>query len=74
MCSFQGPNILMTGDVFTVGSYPILDYATGGWIGGLSDATKTLVGLTDAQYVTFLLADAFRSVTRACCFQTPGRC
>jgi cyclase len=46
---FPGPNILMTGDVFTVGSYPILDYTTGGWIGGLSDATKTLVGLTDAQ-------------------------
>src|SRR6476659_1911758 len=46
---FPGPNILMTGDVFSVGSYPILDYTTGGWIGGLSDATKTLVGLTDAQ-------------------------
>jgi cyclase len=46
---FPGPNILMTGDVFTVGSYPILDYTTGGWIGGLSDATKTLVGLVDAQ-------------------------
>jgi cyclase len=46
---FPGPNILMTGDVFTVGSYPILDYATGGWIGGLSDATKTLAGLADAQ-------------------------
>ena len=46
---FPGPNILMTGDVFSVGSYPILDYTTGGWIGGLSDATKTLVALTDAQ-------------------------
>jgi glyoxylase-like metal-dependent hydrolase (beta-lactamase superfamily II) len=46
---FPGPNILMTGDVFTVGSYPILDYTTGGWIGGLSDATKTLVSVADAQ-------------------------
>jgi len=46
---FPGPNILMTGDVFTVGTYPILDYTTGGWIGGLSDAAKTLVGLVDAQ-------------------------
>jgi cyclase len=46
---FPGPNILMTGDVFSVGSYPILDYTTGGWIGGLSDASKTLVGMTDAQ-------------------------
>jgi cyclase len=44
-----GPNILMTGDVFSVGSYPILDYSTGGWIGGLTDATRTLAGLGDAQ-------------------------
>jgi glyoxylase-like metal-dependent hydrolase (beta-lactamase superfamily II) len=46
---FPGPNILMTGDVFSVGSYPILDYSTGGWIGGLSDASKMLLELTDAQ-------------------------
>ena len=46
---FPGPNILMTGDVVSVGSYPVMDYTTGGWIGGLSDALKTLVGLTDAQ-------------------------
>ena len=46
---FPGPNILMTGDVFTVGSYPILDYTTSGWIGGLSEACKTLVGVADAQ-------------------------
>jgi glyoxylase-like metal-dependent hydrolase (beta-lactamase superfamily II) len=44
-----GPNILMTGDVFSVGSYPILDYSTGGWIGGLSDASKLLLDLTDTQ-------------------------
>src|SRR5262245_12792609 len=44
---FPSANILVTGDVFSVGSYPILDYSTGGWIGGLSDATRTLVGLTD---------------------------
>jgi len=46
---FPGPNILVTGDVMTVGSYPILDWSTGGWIGGLSDACKTLVGLTNPQ-------------------------
>ena len=46
---FPGPNILATGDLMTVGSYPILDWSTGGWIGGLSDAHKTLVGLTNAQ-------------------------
>jgi glyoxylase-like metal-dependent hydrolase (beta-lactamase superfamily II) len=30
---FPGPNILVTGDLFTVGKYPILDWSTGGWIG-----------------------------------------
>jgi glyoxylase-like metal-dependent hydrolase (beta-lactamase superfamily II) len=44
-----GPNILVTGDVFTVGSYPILDWSTGGWIGGLSDACQKLVAMTNAQ-------------------------
>jgi glyoxylase-like metal-dependent hydrolase (beta-lactamase superfamily II) len=46
---FPGPNILMTGDVFSAGSYPVLDYTTGGWIGGLSEASRTLLDLTDAQ-------------------------
>jgi len=46
---FPGPNILMTGDVFSVGQYPVLDYTTGGWIGGLSDASKALLAVSDAQ-------------------------
>lgn len=46
---FPGPNILMTGDVFAVGRYPVLDYSTHGWIGGLADASRTLLGLTNAQ-------------------------
>jgi len=46
---FPGPNILMTGDVFSVGQYPVLDYTTGGWIGGVSDACKTLLNTCDAQ-------------------------
>ena len=40
-------NILVAGDVVSQ-SYPILDYTTGGWIGGLTDATKTLLDLTNA--------------------------
>src|SRR5262245_48563931 len=44
-----GPNILATGDVFCAGAYPIPDYCTNGWLGGLANATKTLVGLTDAK-------------------------
>jgi glyoxylase-like metal-dependent hydrolase (beta-lactamase superfamily II) len=51
---FPGPNILMTGGLFTVGSYPILDWSTGGWIGalnggGIAEAHKNLVRLTTAE-------------------------
>jgi cyclase len=41
-------NILGTGDVMTVGKYPIADYTTGGWLGGLLTATKTLLDLSNA--------------------------
>ena len=41
-------NVLMTGDVFTVGKYPIADYTTGGWLGGMVTATKTMLDLTNA--------------------------
>ena len=46
---FPGPNILMAGDVVAVGSYPILDYSTGGWIGGMANASTALLQMTDAQ-------------------------
>jgi len=42
-------NVLVTGHVMTVGKYPIADYTTGGWLGGLLTATKTLLDLSNAQ-------------------------
>lgn len=45
---FPGPNILMAGDVVSVGSYPVLDYTTGGWITGIVNAQKTLLQLANA--------------------------
>ena len=45
---FRNANVLVAGDVVSVGTYPIIDYSTNGWIGGLVDATKTLIGLSDA--------------------------
>jgi cyclase len=42
-------NVLVTGHVMTVGSYPIADYTTGGWLGGLLTATKTLLDLSNAE-------------------------
>jgi cyclase len=45
---FPGPNILMAGDVVSAGTYPLADYATGGWLGGLIDAQKALLKVTSA--------------------------
>jgi glyoxylase-like metal-dependent hydrolase (beta-lactamase superfamily II) len=44
---FKNRNVLVTGGAVTHGSYPVIDYATGGWIGGLVDATKKLLALTN---------------------------
>jgi glyoxylase-like metal-dependent hydrolase (beta-lactamase superfamily II) len=41
-------NVLIAGGALSVGSYPIADYTTGGWLGGLTAANKTLLGLGDA--------------------------
>jgi glyoxylase-like metal-dependent hydrolase (beta-lactamase superfamily II) len=41
-------NVLMTGDVMAVGRYPIADYTTGGWLGGLVTATKTMLEMSNA--------------------------
>jgi glyoxylase-like metal-dependent hydrolase (beta-lactamase superfamily II) len=45
---FRGQNVLAAGDVLSVGAYPIADYTTGGWLGGMVTATKTLIDLTNA--------------------------
>jgi len=45
---FPRPNILMAGGVVSVGSYPILDNSSGGWIGGMAQAAKLLVKLANA--------------------------
>jgi len=45
---FKNRNVLVTGGAATFGSYPVLDYATGGWIGGLVEATKKLISITNA--------------------------
>jgi glyoxylase-like metal-dependent hydrolase (beta-lactamase superfamily II) len=42
---FRNADVLVAGDVLTVGRYPIADYTTGGWLGGLAAATRTLLDL-----------------------------
>jgi glyoxylase-like metal-dependent hydrolase (beta-lactamase superfamily II) len=44
---FPDANVLVVGDVLSAGRYPIADYTTGGWLGGLANATKTLVDLAN---------------------------
>ncbi|MEP7314201.1 MAG: MBL fold metallo-hydrolase, partial [Pseudomonadota bacterium] len=41
-------NVLVAGDVATSGSYPVLDYSTNGWLGGMVAGLKTLLTKGDA--------------------------
>lgn len=45
---FRKANVVVAGDVLSAGAYPIIDYSTGGWIGGLADATRQLLALGNA--------------------------
>jgi glyoxylase-like metal-dependent hydrolase (beta-lactamase superfamily II) len=44
---FRDANVLAVGDVLSVDKYPIADYTTGGWLGGLATASKTLADLAN---------------------------
>ncbi|MEO8465094.1 MAG: MBL fold metallo-hydrolase, partial [Gammaproteobacteria bacterium] len=46
---FPDANVLVASDLLSVGRYPVPDYATGGWIGGMLAASKALLDKTDAQ-------------------------
>lgn len=41
--SFPTQNVLVAGDVVSGGSYPIVDYSTTGWLGGMINGLKTLI-------------------------------
>jgi len=44
---FRAANVLVVGDVAAAGHYPLMDWSSGGWIGGLLDASRTLLNLAD---------------------------
>jgi glyoxylase-like metal-dependent hydrolase (beta-lactamase superfamily II) len=46
---FPHRNVLVASDLMTVGSYPIVDYVTGGWIGGMEQALEAMVKEADSQ-------------------------
>jgi len=43
---FPARNVLMAGDVVS-NTYPLLDYSTNGWIGGMINGLNTLLGIVD---------------------------
>jgi glyoxylase-like metal-dependent hydrolase (beta-lactamase superfamily II) len=45
---FPNQNVIAAGDTVGAGAYPVPDYSTGGWIGGLEAATRRLIELSDA--------------------------
>lgn len=45
---FPASNVLHTGDLFFNGMYPVIDYSTGGWIGGMATALDKLLKVGDA--------------------------
>ncbi len=44
---FRKANVLVAGDVLAVGRYPVIDYITGGWIGGMATAAQLLAARCD---------------------------
>ncbi len=60
---FVDEDVIAVGEVLGVEAWPVPDYATGGWIGGLQDATQLLIDLTDDQ--THVVAAHGPAQTRA---------
>lgn len=48
---FPEVNVLHTGDLLFNGTYPLIDYSTGGWIGGMVAACDKLLQVGDTQTV-----------------------
>lgn len=44
---FPESNVLVVGDVVQVGRLPVLDFATGGWLGGMQNAHRTILELAN---------------------------
>ena len=46
---FPKPNVLVIGGIVSKNEWPLIDWWTGGWIGGLATALETLSKIADAQ-------------------------
>jgi glyoxylase-like metal-dependent hydrolase (beta-lactamase superfamily II) len=45
---FKQSNVIAAGGVVSSDGWPVIDYKTGGWINGLTDGLRELIGLSDA--------------------------
>lgn len=45
---FKESNVIAAGGVVSSDGWPVIDYKTGGWINGLTDGLRELIGLSDA--------------------------
>jgi glyoxylase-like metal-dependent hydrolase (beta-lactamase superfamily II) len=46
---FPKQNVLVAGDLLAAGQYPIMDYVTGGWLGGFQTANTSLLKVATAE-------------------------
>ena len=44
---FPESNVLVVSDLLAVGTYPLVDYSTGGWVRGMAKASKALMDIAD---------------------------
>ncbi len=61
--AFPEHNVIVAGGAVTASTYPVLDYITGGWIGGMVDATRKLIAMADAD--TLIVPDSGPAQRRA---------
>jgi glyoxylase-like metal-dependent hydrolase (beta-lactamase superfamily II) len=60
---FPDRNVIVAGGAVSAGRYPVLDFSTGGWIGGMVDATNKLLAMADAE--TLIVPEAGRVQRRS---------
>lgn len=60
---FPDSNVLVAGGLLSVGSYPVCDIATGGWIGGLIPANAAMLELANED--TIIIPDEGPAVGKA---------
>jgi len=60
---FRNANVLVAADIAAAGAYPVIDYSTNGWIGGMTTALQTLTTLADDR--TRVVAGRGAALTKA---------